>query len=238
MKNISADFDDVFLPVKGLVIYQSQNKTAPQTYVEAFDMDSRGCLINAHPLDLRESAALAKCLDSSEELSKKFLKPKGLLPESVLYLDPANGKVIWFTKAQEVNLFFIKDLGIPCGRAKIPAMVWKADKEELYVYALKSNKKLAEKTPLYHAPFFNLYQDGKVCMGTVDIRLDDCNCLEDFISQWRAYFFDSYFSHLINGHNPIDGNLSSLWQQQLNSRANFPNDVLIPCNKTVKNLIR
>jgi PRTRC genetic system protein B len=238
MNNITALFEDLYLPEKALIVYRSLNPETPQVYVESYDMDTNGCPVNAHPLDIAESVLLAQALDSSEELKRDFLTPKGLLPEKVLYINPAfNGYAIWYTPPQAVNLFFADNLSIPNGKAKVPAMLWKADKNKLYLYALKTAKKPNEKTPLYHAPFFNIREEDNVCMGTVDIAIDCKCCLEDFIRQWESYFFDSYFSHLI-AINPVSCNIVQLWQQQVGSDRDFPNEVLKKHSKTIKDLIR
>ena len=239
MNNITGLFTDIYLPEKALIIYRSLKSEAAQVYVEAYDMDTNGCPINAHPLDTQESALLAQALDRNEELKRDFLTPKGLLPEKVLTINPSyNGYAIWYTLPQEVNLFFIKDLTIPNGKAKIPTLLWKATKEQLYVYALKTTKKPTDKTALYHAPFFNVHENGNVCMGTVDIEIESRCFLEDFIRQWETYFFDSYFSHLIGGHNSVSCNIVQLWQEQVNTNRSFPNEVLKKSNRTIKDLIR
>ena len=84
MNNITGLFTDIYLPEKALIIYRSLKPEAAQVYVEAYDMDTNGCPINAHPFDAQESALLAHALDRSEELKRDFLTPKGLLPEKVL----------------------------------------------------------------------------------------------------------------------------------------------------------
>jgi PRTRC genetic system protein B len=239
MKNITSVFDQTYQPVKALLIYQSQQAQSENVYVEAYDMDGQGCPVNAHPLDVQESAALAMCLDSSDELQCNFLKPKGLLSDKVLYINPAyDGCVVWYTPAQEVSLFFVEELGIPNGKAKVPTLLWKADKEHLHIYALHSNKRPDNNTPLYHAPFFNLYENGNVCMGTVNVEIEGSTCLEDFICQWQSYFFNSYFSHHIGGHYPIEGNTIQLWQQQVNSNKAFPIDQLKKSAVIIKELIK
>jgi PRTRC genetic system protein B len=189
MKNITPLFDDIYIARKAIIIYECQKKEDSDIYVEAYDMDSNSCPINAHPLDVQECARLARALDSSQEFNRNFLKPKGLLPENVVYINPAHdGCVIWETKAQQVNLCFSDSLAITSGKAKIPALLWKATKENLYIYALCGSRKLTERTTLFNAPFFNIHEDGLVCMGTVDVNIEQCSHLEDFISQWQRLF--------------------------------------------------
>jgi PRTRC genetic system protein B len=238
MKNITALFADIYVPEKALVIYRSLKEGTAQVYVEAYDMDDNGFPINAHPLDIGESTLLAKALDSTEELKRDFLTPKGLLPEKVLTINTScNGYAMWYTPPQEVDLLFVEKLSIPSGRAKIPAMLWKATREQLFVYALKTTNKPTEKTPLYHAPFFNVHENGNVCMGTVAIEIGSKCFLGDFITQWEQYFFNSFFSHLMDSHTPVNCNIVQLWQQQVSGNRDFPNSVLKRNKKTVKDLI-
>ena len=88
-------------------------------------------------------------------------------------------------------------------------MLWLANKRSLKIFALPNNRRPTEKTELFYAPFFNVYEDGNVCMGTVDVNIQNSTSLEEFTKKWEDYFFNSYFSHLMNEHNPIKGNCVS-----------------------------
>lgn len=155
MKDITQKIGTLYNPVKAFVVYQ-KNSAEKSIYVEAYDMDKNGCPINAHPLSLKESTQLASALDTSEELTRKFLKPSGLLPKNVLHLNPDHdGYAIWYTYAQKVSLFFVESLAIPNAEAFVPPLLWKASKNTLYIYAMVADKIINEQTALYHAPFFN-----------------------------------------------------------------------------------
>jgi PRTRC genetic system protein B len=238
MENITSLFDDVYLPESGFVIYRNRKDTS-DCYVESFDIGEDGSPLNLHPLSVEESTALAKTLDTSKTMQKAFLKSKGLIPDNVLYLDPSQqGCVIWHSLPQMVDLFFVAGLDIPNGKACIPALIWKATKTELCIYAVKSDGKPDLQMPLYHAPFFNLYKSGKVCMGTVDVQRGEAVSLEDFIESWQQYFFRSYFSHLIESHNPVKANIVQLWQKQIQTVKAFPSGALVKTKLTLKSLIR
>lgn len=87
MNDITQNFGTLYRPVKAFVVYE-KDSTDKQHYVESYDMDDSGCPINAHPLSVREATALAKSLDTSEELQRNFLKLESLLPKNVLYINP------------------------------------------------------------------------------------------------------------------------------------------------------
>lgn len=237
MKDITASFGTVYNPVKALVVYQ-KNSSDKSIYVESYDMDKNGYPINAHPLSLKESTQLANALDTCEELKRNFLKPLGLLPKKVLYINPDHdGYALWYTPAQRVDLFFVDSLGITNGKASLPRLLWKASKSTLWIYALDETTDISEATPLYHAPFFNLYPDGRVCMGTVSVNIKPDCLLEEFIALWEQYFFNSYFSHLITEKSPVKTNIIQLWQNLVNTRKKFPIKVLVKNGLTLKKLL-
>jgi PRTRC genetic system protein B len=160
------------------------------------------------------------------------------MPEQVLHISTGKGCAIWYTPACEVSLLFKKELAIPSGTACVPPLVWKADRERLHLYALRTDRRPSLRTALYHAPFFNLHGSGLVCMGTVAIDISSSCTLEDFMVQWQHYFYDSYFSHLIQEHNPVGCNIVQLWQEQVATDRKFPTDVLIKSPHTLNDLIR
>ena len=238
MNDLTNHFGTLYFPMKALVLYKNNSHSFNSTpYVESYDMDDAGKPINAHPLSVKESEALAKMLSIKKKKEGNFLIPQGFLPKNVLYTN--NGKnscVIWHTAAQVADLLFDKQLQIPCGKAPVPALVWKANRNNLIVFAIQ-DKSPDEDTPLFHAPFFNLSQDGRVCMGNVKVKIPkDCS-LENFISLWQDYFFNSYFTHLLGDFLPVQGNIVQLWQGLVNSPKKFPNKVLLTTPYKLKNLL-
>ncbi|WP_312304055.1 PRTRC system protein B [Chryseobacterium sp.] len=235
MNDITHHFGTLYHPVSALVIYQTKDDDK-DTYVEHFDMDKDGNPINAHPLSEREAKILAKSLNTEKEKSKAFLKPESILPTNVLYINPTEkGSVIWYTKAKKAKLFFTESLEIPNGIASIPAMLWMASKQHLTVFTLISDKRPTEKTALYHAPFFNVYENGNVCMGTVNVDIKKSASVEEFIRAWENYFFNSRFSHL--NHNPTNSNCVNLWKELVNTDKTFPKEILKKTNKILKNIL-
>src|SRR5690606_10668715 len=75
---------------------------------------------------------------------------KGILPTNILHINPSEkGMVLWYTKAQQRQLYFVESLSIPSGKAHVPPLLWYADKETLSVFALASDRRPTEKAPLY-----------------------------------------------------------------------------------------
>ncbi|AYL94385.1 PRTRC system protein B [Mucilaginibacter celer] len=248
MKNISQQFNSRFEPFKALLIYRhdeageisrfQSNEPQTQIYVESYDIGTNGKPVNAHPLSVKEMGALAELLQTSQDLKGGYLKSRGLLPLNVLYVNQqGNGYAVWHSPPREVTLFFTADLNIPSGKFKIPAMVWKADAEHLSVYALKGKQRPAGNTALQHAPYLNIYNSGQVCMGTVNIAISKTECLEDFMSLWEQYFFNSQFSHSISGNHSSRTNTTDLWRTLAGTGRDFPQEELIKTGYTLKQII-
>ncbi|ANF50291.1 PRTRC system protein B [Chryseobacterium glaciei] len=238
LTDITENFGALYHPKSALVFYETDGVNK-HVYVEHFDMDKNGTPVNAHPLTVREANQLAKSLKTENKENQAFLQPKGILPTNVLQIKPSeNGNVLWFTKAQERQLYFIEKLGIPNGKANIPPLLWFATKHGLAIYALKTNQRPKNGTPLYHAPFLNIYEHGNVCMGTVNVDIKKSASLEEFITAWENYFFNSYFSHLVQSHNPIKGNCVSLWKRLVKTNEPFPKEVLITNRTKIETLLR
>ena len=238
LNDITENFGTLYHPKSALVFYETKGINTDM-YVEHFDMDRNGNPINAHPLTVKEANVLAKSLQTDEEKNKPFLKPKGILPTNILHINPSEkGTVLWYTKTQQRQLYFVNGLGIPNGKAKVPPMLWLANKNSLSVFALSSDRRPIEKTPLHYAPFFNVYENGNVCMGTVNIDIQNSASVEEFIQAWESYFFNSYFSHLLGNYNPIKGNCVTIWKDLIGTDNPFPKEVLKPNNRTLKNQLQ
>lgn len=235
--DVTEHFGTLYHPKSALVFYESDERHSDM-YVEYFDMDENGNPMNAHPLTVNEAKLLAKRFNVQSRREKEFLKPKSIISSNILLIDNSeNGKVIWYTESCEKELFFSKGLGIPNGIANVPALIWCANKQHLKIYAIDSNHRPTEDTQLFHAPFFNVYDSGSVCMGTVDTKIKKSASLEEFTATWENCFFNSYFSHLMYNHNPIKGNCVSLWKELIISDKDFPIDVLTKSNLKLKNLL-
>ncbi|SEK60448.1 PRTRC system protein B [Olivibacter domesticus] len=229
---------DVSTPVKAWVLFQSR-LDEHRRYVESYSFDSKDRPISAHPLTKKESVTLANAMASAQEINSRFLHYPGLLPPHVLRIEPmGTSYALWYTPPQQVDLHFVSDLGIPNGRASIPALLWKAEKKKLTLHALaETTERPTLESSLYYAPFFNVKSSGAVCMGTVNINIRDTCKLEEFMQLWERYFFASSFSHLMGGHHPTKGNTVNLWKSLVNTDKPFPQQQLIKLPTKIKDLI-
>lgn len=239
-KNITALFNEKYRPVKAIITFSSNIHGSPP-YVESYDMDENGYPINAHPLSMRESTQLQKSLQVHEEKERNtYLTAEGILPDKVLHVNYSKGQVVWYTHAQKRMLHFTKDIGLTDGEANVPAMVWKATKSTLSVWALGNKRRVRPNGNelLYKAPFFNIYEDGSVCMGTVDSFSEKREGgLEFFMAYWETAFWNSTFSHLNINTSPVKGNIVQLWESLLNTDQPFPTKCLLSIERKLNKIL-
>jgi len=103
----------------------------------------------------------------------------------------------WWEPAQQRTLYFsVKDPAVQKldGQSiPTPALVFIARRNSLSIFALAESARPTADTKLYHAPFYNIYDNGMMCIGstllpkTVD-RGDT--------RAWSNGFFASSFTHV------------------------------------------
>ena len=139
----------------------------------------------------------------------------------------------WWTPAQRRWMHF-ESAGLKCSMpANNPALLWISQAKQLLVFALKENAKPEKGTALYHAPLYNVYEDGKVCHGTMNQGEDR--------DAWVDAFYASTFTHA----NPPQRKLtkfrtgnSALWKGLMSKQNKaFPVQHLIPMGCTLESTI-
>ena len=78
--------------------------------------------------------------------------------------------------------------------AKLPALIFMDTAKGLYVFACCTNQ-VSRHTPLYHAPFCNVYEGGGLCFGTVE-HPDSKDSAEVRMRKLEAALLESNFSHI------------------------------------------
>jgi PRTRC genetic system protein B len=236
MKNITEEFSDVYVPFKGIVVVASKKSKNETGYVESFDFSPKGFPINFHPLSETESALLLQTLSESTT-TRPFLHIDGLIPPNVLHIHTlGRGQAIWYTPPQMFNLIFKEHLKIPSGNGYAPMLIWKASRTQLYLYASKSISRPRLDTPLCHAPFLNIRSSGHVCMGTVQIAISESCSLQEFMKTWQNYFFNSYFSSILNASS-VKGDIAKVWKSQIEKGTRFPSKILKEIRQTINDIL-
>lgn len=153
--------------------------------------------------------------DCIEALCKKVLPSlvsnKGWIDKNLLaYGSGTSGPLVFFRPSVRRPIYFGRGAPLKSGVAPWPAMVMVASPGELSVYVVRGDQRPDLKTPLYCAPFYNVYYNHKVCIGQSKIPP---NCPPSSIDGWSEAFYKSAFTHP-NANNEDflrQGTLEKLW---------------------------
>lgn len=138
----------------------------------------------------------------------------GHVPANLLYTSP--NLLAWWVPAAIRNTWFKSDdpeIGTSSGPAAHPALVFVATPTGWFVFALRESERPAPRTPLYHAPHFNVWDGGRICTGNVSLP----GALSaEALAQYETAFFRSHFTHPNRtGAVKHPGGMKALWRDQL-----------------------
>ena len=161
-----------------------------------------------------------------------------VLPENILA--KADRMIVWWTPEQRRQMFYEnaegKAVDLNGGVFPQPPLVWKVENGELSIRALVRNKRPQAATALAVAPFWNLSDDGRVCVGTM--RRPDSATVAS-IPAWERGFYESAFTHANVGRlTRHQGGFEGLWESLKGKRRRFPAETLIQLPQTLEQFVR
>jgi PRTRC genetic system protein B len=117
-----------------------------------------------------------------------------------------------------------------------PPLVWRVDGGDLKIRALVENRRPGAATKLSVAPFWNLSDDGRVCLGSM--HHPDTASVKN-ISEWERGFYESAFTHANVGRlTRHAGGFEALWSRLADKRRLFPVESLIQLPQTLAQFVR
>lgn len=213
-----------FSPKMVLTIYaDSESEYGRKYYLEQRDVvkvNGKVALTAGTPVS---EDVLEKVAKSYIKKTAADVKQEGWMPEHLLFGSNKNGKtvVMWYRPAMVRNLNFSNSvIKTQKTTAKVPALLFLVISNKLYIYALMTNSRPDHKTKLYKAPFFNIYSDGNVCLGTADVGTKSSSFEGEADRFERGFFLAEQ-----NGgqsQSNCKTRLSRLWPQLLRTGAAFP----------------
>lgn len=161
----------------------------------------------------------------------------GFIADKVLYQD--TGAVAWWVPPAQRRIWFRcggDELGA-VERSEVvshPGLVFCVTaSRKWYVWAVKGSARPAEDTPLFRAPYFNVWESGQICVGNVDLPE---RATAAKLEEWNNAFFDSWFTHP-NVHQDLvhyRGGAYKFWRAMLDGKhASFPEKVLVDLGRTL-----
>lgn len=188
-------------------------------------------LLPGRPLALAE-------LSRFVEAAQAATAYRGFLDPHLLYVAP-NTMAWWCPAACRTTWFQSKEpIGERHGVTPHPALVFIVRERDWYVFALNKNERPGPSTQLRIAPYFNVWERGRICTGNV--ALPDTPTPEALRTYENA-FFRSRFTHpnqpRICKHK---GGAHALWAELLDhpETTEFPTNVLLPQKETLEQAIK
>lgn len=225
-----------FAPHTAIIVY-SQKGEYNEHYLESREIREKENgyhMLSGKPLTKK---LLSQMLEEIDPIVLEKIYCKGLLPSNLLTFDNNNATptIIWKVESSLRNLCFAKVLRIKDGTMCLPTLIFKLKGSSLSVFAVKTNN-VNKDTKLYHAPFHNIFSDGKVCMGNA--KTYGFKEVNSIMKNWEDAFFQSKFSHLQGQGSPINGNLNTFIKRQMKPpKQPFDKGVLVSINQKLEDIL-
>lgn len=229
------------MPKRAIVVYE--NKRKDNYYLESREIknaDGKYILMAPVPLASNVLKEVARSYMKKNSFEMSF---GGLIDEHLLYgiNKPGLTAVMWYRKATQRSLNFSASLKIKgASSVQIPATLYLVVNTNLYLYALMTSDRPDLKTKIYNAPFFNIYEDGNVCLGTAPIGRQKGKTFEKEAERFERGFYMAEQNHGAI-KNQCKTALSNLWTRLIKTKAAFPSKqelIQHPKYKTVGDLVQ
>lgn len=153
-------------------------------------------------------------------------------------LAQGDGYLVWWVPPMKRQVWFNAEapIGARTGEVPLPGLVFMVNLDTnrgWHVYAVKGSDRPTANTPLFKAPFFNVWEGGAVCVGNVATPTKQAAMQPE---AWGDAFFRSYFTHP-NIHKDLVNyrpGIYQFWNRLLDGKwESFPDDRLVSANTTV-----
>jgi PRTRC genetic system protein B len=165
--------------------------------------------------------------------------PLEILPERVMVRTADT--IVWWVQSSKRTMFFSERGGDAALRQMNgkeypqPPLVFKASGSHLWVRALTENRRPKSDAALCMAPYWNCYDNGVVCPGTMTIPREKSITSIDC---WEKSFFQSEFTHAggVRKHTKYPGGLLAMWQG-LAGKRRFPKGYLVELTQSLAEFV-
>lgn len=230
-------------PSKALIIHKrdSEETHIPPYYIELHDIEraENGYALKAgQPVSRNQLLDLVDAIRTREGVRVHF---NSVMPENILFVRSTKraAAICWYVPPGRHMLLTRSELKVPQGDAMMPGFVFLVVNDQLFAYCVTGNKRPTGLTPLMKAPFWNTYEDGKICLGTAKIKMKHAEWYEDVIKAYEYMWFNSHFAHAFGGKGQAAIPLPQLWRPLVGTKKQFPEKHLLPMKKgmTLQKLI-
>jgi PRTRC genetic system protein B len=188
-------------------------------------------------LDAGQLMTLQMLADLMSSLGRST--PIEILPERVLVR--TDEMIVWWLPASEHIMFFSDRNNDPVlkemngKRYPHPPLLFKVRGNQLWLRALEQSKRPNAETRMCVAPYWNCYDSGEVCTGSMKIPREKSVAA---IEVWQQSFFQSEFTHssATRKQARFPGGLLGMWQS-LEHKKEFPGKYLVELPETLSQFV-
>jgi PRTRC genetic system protein B len=227
--DISIEKSHHFKLTQALLIYRSNQRAFVTRHEVSYRAGEAPVLAEATPLRTAFLHSLVRDLQGS-------IVPE-VFPDNILAR--TEQMICWWTPAQQRQMFFggtQKDMSEINGAIfPHPPLVWIAIGRRLYIRALPENARPTAATKMCFAPYWNIDEEGSVCMGSMDApKVTTIRSIE----QWEKSYFESEFTHGNVGRvTRHKGGFEGLWKS-VASTPEFPMETLVALPETLEKYLK
>ncbi|ULH18113.1 PRTRC system protein B (plasmid) [Deinococcus sp. KNUC1210] len=213
----------VFQPQRALVLYHPPHGQAVHVLSHPIQDEAHGFTLGAGAVLTSEDVAALLDLVAGQGMT--LLAPNTLAtgPGSVCWWVPPGVRALRFDPkyAATAQIAVLNGQLIPH-----PGLVLQATSGKLCVFAVWGMERPTASTMLHHAPFWNLYADGRMCQGTVAYPATQ---RPQDQTAWEDALFGSYFTgpSRTDTYTQWGRSYQELLEQAL-ADGRFPQEVLMP----------
>ena len=216
----------------GALVFHAQHATVRHGAITYHPIDSGAdgsSILPGRPMTAADARGLLQALlgDRTGELH--------WLPERLLAM--GDESLAWFVPGRVRPMLFRGEknrtirLEVPW-----PTLVFAATDGAIRLAAIKSRGRPTHRTPLYHAPLWNVSRDGQVCLGSATVpHLEGAAVIPDY----ESAIFDTLFSHAnfrgnLRYRQNADGSTEdrhhiAFWRELAETKpSRFPHEMLVP----------
>jgi PRTRC genetic system protein B len=233
--SIRTQTDGILRLDHAVLLYHGASGSAFATVHAVDDVEGEPVIGAGQAMTPRAALDLARALGRS-------VAHGGFLPETVLYMD--GDLLVWWLPPGRRHIAFRAEgheeqLGAVERGETVPqpGLVFAASTRVWKVWAVKGNNRPTPATPLFQAPYFNVYASGDICQGNVPMPE---GTTAEKIGAWNDAFLHSYFTHP-NAQGKLvryPAGAYGFWRDMLDGKfKRFPERVLVDAKTTLQTLL-